>query len=71
MISSLPEGFTGNGSDPDGYIEAQIPVPPELPVDEYDIMLTVTDSGGNKIAQPVAKMKVIGTPADASSRSNQ
>jgi hypothetical protein len=65
IISSMPQGITGHGSDPDGYIEAQVPIPADLSVDEYDIKLTVTDSEKNTIAEPVGKLKVIGTPTVA------
>lgn len=69
VISSRPEGIMGVGDDPDGYIEAQVPIPTELLAEEYAIRLTVTDNGGNKIAEPEGKLTVIGKnpPTDASS----
>ena len=60
VISSKPEGIRGAGFDPDGYIEAQLPIPAELPGEEYAIKLTVTDSEENKVAEPEGKLTVIG-----------
>ena len=69
VISSKPEGIMGVGDDPDGYIEAQLPIPVELPEQEYAIRLTVTDSGGNKVAEPESKLIVIGNKSSIDSSS--
>lgn len=58
-IASTPEGIKASGKDPDGYIEAQVPIPPETPAGEYTLRLTVSDDTGSPMAEPSAALKVL------------